>query len=99
MSSSLVLSLGDLGELRGTNHPEHGQVWSIRDFINMVKEKPYGSKYGVSTWLAMLDGEYGEELARHSYSLIIPGIKSLSGQYNYWSYFSGQYNHWSFFSG
>jgi hypothetical protein len=73
-----ALNLGNLGDLRGTEHPEKGSMWSIRDFINVMNEKPIHHKYGMITWNRMLDGEYGAELATICCQLIIPGSQGVA---------------------
>ena len=50
-----------------------GQVWSIRDFINFIKEKPCNDAYGRVTWKNMLKGDFAEELAALAYNVVIPG--------------------------
>lgn len=68
------ISLGTLGELRGGVDPDDGEpVWSIRDFINTMKQKPIGDKYGTSTWNDMIKGDHQNELVGISYQLVIPG--------------------------
>lgn len=69
------LFLGDmLGELRGTNEPDFGYLFSIKDFINMIKGKPYGDTYGNSTWNALIQGEYGAELNKLAHKIVLEGI-------------------------
>lgn len=55
--------MGDLGTLRGVHHAVHGHVWSIRDFINKVKDRPYGHAYGTGRWRDMRTGTNKHELA------------------------------------
>lgn len=68
------ISLGTLGELRGGVNPEDNEPsWSIKDFINTMKQKPIGDKYGTATWNDMIKGDHQNELVGISYQLVIPG--------------------------
>jgi hypothetical protein len=70
------LIFGDeLGNLRGTFDPTFGYLFSIKDFINMVKGKAFGSKYGNKAWFDMLNSEFGDDLAKLVHSVFLPGLK------------------------
>jgi len=68
-----TINLGNLGNLRGTQLPDQEPMWSIRDFINVMNEKPISDPYGMITWNRMLCGEHKNELITICCQLIIPG--------------------------
>ena len=70
----VALVFGNFGELRGTYHPEHGHVFSIKDYINQAKEKPFGSTYGKTAWHEMVNGKYKDEVAKCFVEMELPGI-------------------------
>lgn len=68
------INLGTLGDLRGGVKPEDNEpVWSIRDFINTMNQKPVTDKYGMITWNNLLKGDHKDELAKSFCQLVIPG--------------------------
>lgn len=68
-----LISLGNIGDLRGVDHPDHGPMWSVPDFVNVMNEKGLTNSYGRTTWCRMISGEHKNELATSCSNLIIPG--------------------------
>jgi hypothetical protein len=80
MNTQISLILGNIGELRGVNHHEHGQLFSIRDFINACNKKPLNNAYGRVTWNNLLkDKNFTEEFeaVNFFYDLIISGSQGI----------------------
>jgi len=69
----LTLNLGSVGHLRGTLDQIHGEVYSVRDFLNLVKVKTYGHRFGTYTWNRMMCSEYRKELLHITHFVDIAG--------------------------
>ena len=74
MQVTLILEV--LDDLRGINHPEHGPVWSIRDFINTLNEKLISDSYGRMTWKRLLSSEIGYIFNGLWHEVMIDGKKN-----------------------